>query len=128
MASTQPDQRSLPELLGELAGETRSLVKKELELARAELSAKAEAAKAALMAAFSGLALMFSGILILLLGAVYGLGLSMPMWVAALIVGSIASIGGVLLLKAGVPEAKPEKTETEKSIRESAQAIKEQLS
>ncbi len=127
-STTQPDQRTLPELLSELAGETKNLVKKELELARAELSAKAEDAKLAVLAALSGLALMFSGVLILLFGAVYGLGLSMPMWVAALIVGAIASVGGVMLLKAGVPDSKTKKSETEKSIRESAQAIKEQLS
>ena len=127
-STTQSDQRSLPELLGELAGETKSLVKKEIELARAELSAKAEEAKLAVLAALSGLALMFSGVLILLFGAVYGLGLSMPMWIAALIVGAIASVAGVLLLKAGVPDGKPEATQTEQSIRESAQAIKEQLS
>ncbi|HSI03658.1 MAG: phage holin family protein [Myxococcota bacterium] len=126
-STTQPDQRTLPELLGELAGETKSLVKKELELARAELSAKAEDMKLAALAAMSGLALMFSGVLILLFGAVYGLALSMPLWVAALIVGAIASAGGVLLLKAGVPDNKPGKSETEKSIRESAQAIKEEI-
>lgn len=127
MASTmqQPDQRTLPELLGELAGETKSLVKKELELARAELSAKADDLKVAVIAAVGGLALLFSGVLIMLFGAVYGLGLSMPMWAAALIVGVIAAVGGVIMLKAGVPGGK---SETKKSIEETATAVKDQLS
>src|ERR1051325_7830383 len=107
-SSIQPDQRSLPELLGELAGETKTLVKKEIELARAELSAKADDLKVAVVAAVGGLALLFSGVLIMLFGAVYGLGQSMPMWAAALIVGVISAVGGVIMLKAGVPGGKSE--------------------
>lgn len=124
-SASQPDPRSFPELITELLSDTKTLIKKELELLKAELAAKADDFKVAVVAAIGGLALMFSGVLILLLGAVYGLAMSMPMWAAALIVGSIAAVGGVLLLKAGVPDGK---TETEKSVRESAQAIKDQLS
>jgi hypothetical protein len=126
-ATTDTDPRSVADLLHELAGESKTLVQHEVELLRAELSSTAETAKVAAVETVSGLALMFSGVLLLLLGAAFGLGESMPLWLATLIVGVIAGAGGALLLRAGVPEHKGGQSETVKSLRESAHAIKEQL-
>jgi hypothetical protein len=128
ISTSDTDSRSVADLLHELAGESKHLVQHEVELLRAELSSKAEVAKTAAIETGSGLALIFSGLLLVLLGVGFGLGESIPLWCAMLLVGIIAGGGGALLLKAGLPDKKTSRSETVKSVRESAHAIKEQLS
>lgn len=90
-----PD-RSIGELVAEAAGEVSTLVRKELELAKAELkedvAAVGKGAGAFGAAAFAGyLALLF-----LSLAAMFGLATVLPTWAAALVVA------GCYLVAAGV--------------------------
>jgi len=115
------DTRTVSELFRELAGETATLVKKEVELARVELGKKTEEAKLAAFQALAGLALFFSGALIMLLGVTWGLGQSIPLWLAGLIVGLVAAGVGAWMLKE-VEKMPP------KILRKTAKTVEKELS
>jgi len=115
------DTRTVSELFRELASETATLVKKEVELARVELGKKTEEAKLAAFQALAGLALFFSGALIMLLGVTWGLGQSIPLWLAGLIVGLVAAGVGAWMLKE--VEKMPSKI-----LRKTAKTVEKELS
>jgi uncharacterized membrane protein YqjE len=92
--------RPVGELLKQLSEETTSLVKQELDLAKAEMSEKGKEAGAG-VGMFGGAGL--SGLLALIflsLAAVAALDTGMRTWLAALIVGVVwAAVAGVLALQ-----------------------------
>ena len=122
--------RPIGELLKQLSEETTTLVRKELDLAKAEMTEKAkEAGKGAGMFGAAGilgfLALgALTAFFIMLLDGV------VPNWAAALIVAAVyAAIAGVLALtgKKNVKEATPPKPEqTVETIKEDVQWAKTQ--
>lgn len=126
-----PDPRTVVDLVKELAESSSTLLAREGELLRAELSSKANELRNAAIAVGGGLVVVFSGVLILLLGAVYGLAETLPLWASALIIGGIATVAGLLMLRQGAknatsPDLTPDKTvDTTKAV---VQQIKEQLS
>ena len=104
--------RSLGELISEATSELSTLVRKEIELAKAELKQDVSAiGKGA--GAFGGAGFTaYLGVLFLSLAAMFGLDAVLPMWAAALLVGIgylvVAGILGVMGKKAigqmpGVP-------------------------
>ncbi|MGD9510891.1 MAG: phage holin family protein, partial [Geminicoccaceae bacterium] len=97
--ATVPENRSVGELLRDLANDSAALVRQELALARTEaqdklhqtMSGTAELAIAALFA--------LAGFIILLQAAVYGLEeFGFEPWLAAVIVGGVVLLIGILLL------------------------------
>lgn len=97
----QLDNRTLGDLLAELSRETSTLVKKELELASTELSAKARAAGSQVAIAAAGGALMHAGFLVILAAVVIGLAQAgLEPWLAAgLVALATLAIGYVLINK-----------------------------
>jgi hypothetical protein len=95
------DDRSLGELFGELSQQTSTLVKKEIELARHEMtrSATTMAKDAAFVAA--GGALAYAGLIVLLIGLGWLLiEMGLPNWLAFLLVGAaVAAIGAFLAMR-----------------------------
>ncbi len=123
-------ERPIGELLKQLSEETTTLVRKELDLAKAEMTEKAkEAGKGAGMFGAAGilgflaLGALTAFFILLLDGAV-------PNWAAALIVAAVyAAIAGVLALtgKNKVQEATPPMPEqTVETIKEDVQWAKTQ--
>ena len=99
------DERSLGELLAELSRETGQLVRKEVELATTEMTAKARRAGAAVAVAAAGGALVHAGLLVLLAAIVIGLaGAGMSPWLSALIVAVVTMIVGYVLVNRGMAE------------------------
>jgi drug/metabolite transporter (DMT)-like permease len=97
------DNRSLAELLAELSSETSRLVKKEVELATTEMTAKARVAGAHVGMAAAGGALAHAGLLVLLAAIVIGLAqLGMTPWLSALIVAVATMAIGYVLVNKGV--------------------------
>src|SRR5205085_6751030 len=99
LMADRKDERSLGELLAELSRETGQLVRKEVELATTEMTAKARKAgsDAAMMAA--GGALAHAGLLVILAAFVIGLAqLGVTPWVSALIVGVVTILIGYVLV------------------------------
>jgi hypothetical protein len=97
------ENRSLGDLLAELSRETGQLVRKELELATTEMTAKAKKAGAQVGIAAAGGALMHAGFLVLLAMLVIALtNLGLAAWLAALIVAVISLGAGYALLNRGL--------------------------
>ena len=97
------DDRSLGDLLAELSCETSVLVRKEVELATAEMSAKLKTASTQAGIVAAGGALVHAGLLVLLAAFVMGLAeLGLPAWIAALVVALAVIIGGYLLANRGI--------------------------
>jgi uncharacterized membrane protein YqjE len=132
MAATDHDQelrdQSMGELVQRLATETSELVRKEVDLAKAELTQKGkQAGKGAGMFGGAGVLGLFAfGALTACL--ILALDTAMPTWLAALIVAVVYGvIGGVLALtgKRKVQEAAPPVPEqTVESVKEDVQWLK----
>ena len=101
--SRSQDERSLGELFAELSRETGVLVRKEVELATTEMTAKAKVAggHAAIVAA--GGALVHAGLLVLLAALVIALTqLGLQAWLAALLVAVLTMVAGYVLVNSGL--------------------------
>jgi hypothetical protein len=99
-ASVPREDRPIGELFSELANETSTLVRQEIDLATTELTSKATYAgkQASLVAA--GAALGLVGLLALVAALVLGLGTVMALWVSALLVGlAISAIAAAVAVK-----------------------------
>jgi uncharacterized membrane protein len=97
------DDRSLGELLAELSRETSVLVRKEVELATTEMSAKLKTAGTQAGVIAAGGALAHAGLLVLLAAIVIGLAaIGLPTWLAALVVAVAVMIGGYALVNQGL--------------------------
>jgi hypothetical protein len=96
------DERSLGDLFAELSRETGQLVRKEVELATTEMTAKARKAGASIGVAAAGGALIHAGLLVLLAALVIGLAqVGVSPWLSALIVALLTMGTGYLLVNRG---------------------------
>jgi hypothetical protein len=120
-ATTAPDQRSLAEIVGDVAGDLSTLVRQEMELARAELKQEAaKAGKGAGMLGGAGLA----GLLALFFGSLAAVHL-LDNWLDA--EGAAALVALIWLVLAGVlamsgrkqfQQTNPELPKTQQSLKE----------
>src|SRR5690606_29501258 len=103
-------------LLRQLTHEVPSLITKELALAKAELSESIRATKAGAASVATGGAVLLSGFIILLMSAVYGLSTMMEPWLAALIVGAVVVIVGLIMVSAGKKKFEASSFKPERAI------------
>ncbi len=105
-----PAQASTAELIGRLTDDVRTLVRDEIRLAQLEMKQKGkQAGMGAGMLGGAGIVALL-GVATLIACAVLALGLVMPHWAAALIVGVvILAVAGVLALlgRRQITEAMP---------------------
>ena len=108
--TTTRDDRSTSELLRELSQQTGDLVRKEMELAKAELREKGKAAGiAGGMFGGAGVIALY-GVGALTAAAILGLAIVLDAWLAALLVGvGYLAVAGILALtgKKKVEQATP---------------------
>jgi len=123
--------RPLTSLFSDLAAETTALLRKELELAKAEMSEKAsQVTKGATSLAMGG-AVAYAGLIFLLLSATLALANWVAPWLAALIVGGVVAIIGLIMLASGRSKLKAsnlQPTRTIETIREDGRWAKAQVS
>ena len=127
----QKDERSLGELFSELAAETGTLVRQEVSLAQAELTAKATSVGKDVGFLAVGGAIGYAAMLAILAGVIIGLSYFMPAWLAAILVGLVVGIAAYVMIQSALTSLKetnlkPE--ETVESIKEDAQWLKNQVS
>jgi hypothetical protein len=123
------DDRSLGELFSELAQETSTLVRQEVNLAKTEMSQKASRAgrHAGIIAA--GGALAYAGLLAILAAVIVLLDNVMPLWLSALLVGLVVAVVGYLLIRRALDALKKENfapRETIETLKEDQQWAKDQ--
>ena len=115
MADKDKGEKTIGELVSELAGEVRELLRQELDLFTTEMKDKLVALAKDAAAIGAGGVLLYTGFLVLLAAIVLGLATVMPAWGGALVVAiGLIAIGAVLVLKGGKDvkemDAKPEET------------------
>ena len=127
---TSQDPRSLPELMSDLAGDLATLVRKEGELIRAEVTEKVHQTTRAGGEIAAGAILLVAALMVLLQALILALSKVMdPLW-AAIIVGVAVAAGGYLLVKTGLKMMQPANMRPERSARQlhkDAQLMKEQV-
>lgn len=97
------DNRSLGDLFKELSRETGTLVRKEVELATTEMSAKLSTAGVHAGTVAAGGALAHAGLLVLVAALVIGLSqLGVTPWLSALLVGLLTIGVGYFLVNKGL--------------------------
>ncbi|MBY0339481.1 MAG: phage holin family protein [Acetobacteraceae bacterium] len=127
----QPD-RSIPDLLGDLVGQTSTLVRQEVQLAKAELAEKAAGVGAAGASLGIGGALLLGALFILLqafvvlLAEVFDLSPTLSAFIVALAAGLV----GFLILRGGLAKLSPSNLtpdRTANQLSRDAEVVREQL-
>ena len=125
------DERSLGDLFSDLSRETTSLVRKEVQLAKAELTQSATEAARGIGMLVAGGAVAYAGLLFLLLAIVFGLiKAGWEAWLSALVVGLVVvAIGAVLVLRAreSLKPANLAPRRTVETLKEDQEWAKEQI-
>ncbi len=123
------DNRSLGELFAELAQETTTLVRHEVNLAKVEMTEKASRAGKHVGFLAAGGAVAYAGLLAILAGVIALLNAVMPLWLAALLVGLVVAVVGYLLVRRGLDALKREDfapRQTMETLKEDQQWAKDQ--
>jgi uncharacterized membrane protein YqjE len=119
------EEASTGELVGRLAEEGKELVKKQVELAKAELRAELKDELRMTLGLVAGGVAAFLTLELLFAALVLALGESMPGWAAALIAAGIAfALGSVTAWVGWQMRAKNLLEKTRKTIKEDAQWAK----
>ena len=123
--------RSIPDILSDLLTQFTTLVRKEGELARTEMSEKVGQVAAGLVLVMFGAVLLMPALVVLLEAAVAGLerGGIAPPW-AALIVGGVVLVVGLILRMIGISRLKAKNLLPQKTIhqlQEDASVAKRQV-
>lgn len=124
------EDRSLGELFSELTQETRTLLRQEVELAKAEVSEKVSQAEKGLVSLTVGGLVAYAGFLGLCAAAIIGLSLVVDLWIAALAVGIIVLAVGLILVNVGRAKLKRESlslSRTTRTLQEDKQWAKAQI-
>jgi hypothetical protein len=126
---SRDDNRSLGELFSELAQETSTLVRQEVNLAKTEMSHKASRAGKQVGVLAAGGAVAYAGLLAILAGVIVLLDNVMPLWLSALLVGIVVAVVGYLLIRRALDALKREDfapRETMETLKEDQQWAKDQ--
>ncbi len=121
---------TLGELLLGMSEDISTLVHKEIELARLEISEKLKKATGGIINIAAGGILLLLGAGALVAAAILGLGSVFAYWLAALIVGVVIALVGLFLVQTGQANVRsltlmPEKSLA--SLKEDTEMVKEKL-
>ena len=112
------DERSLGELFGDLARDTGTLVRQEVELAKVEMTQKATRVGKDLGFLVAGGAVAYAGFLALIAAVAIGLGqLGVPWWLATLLVALVVGGVGAFLVMRGLSALKRENLAPERTMQ-----------
>jgi hypothetical protein len=124
MARTAPNEfadesglehQSATTLLGRLISAFTELVRNEVALAKAELSDSTTRARSGIVALIGAVSTLLAGSLALVAAIILGLAKVMEPWLAALIVGAVISVVGLLLLRGARKKLLPPHLEIERT-------------
>ena len=125
------DERSLGDLFSDLSRETTTLVRQEVQLAKAELTQSATEAVRGIGMLVAGGAVAYAGLFFLLLAIVFGLiEAGWDAWLSALVVGLVVvALGAILVLRAreSLKPANLAPRRTLETLKEDQEWAKEQI-
>lgn len=129
----QKDNRTVAALISELANETTTLVRQQVDLAKAEANEKLHQVTGGIKSLVIGGAILVVSLFYILDAVVYGIARLMPeeyrLWLAALIVGVVVGIIGVILVKKGQKQLQSSSlkpSRTTESLKRDAQTVRGQ--
>ena len=99
-------ERSIPGVLGDIAGNVQHIIRGELRLAKAEISDDLQKVKRGALLIAIGALVGIGAIGVAFLAAVYALSLVLPPWAAALIVAAVAGGTAAALAMSGMKQMK----------------------
>lgn len=124
-----PSETSLRELVRQMSEDSSRLIRSEIRLAQAEMSAKAKDVGIGIGGFSVAGLLAFFGIAVLLAAAVIGLAKAVPAWLAAVIIGVvlllIAGITALFARRKVAQAAPPVPERTVQTIKQDVKEIKE---
>ena len=123
-------ERSVATLLSDLARDFSLLIRQEVALAKAEASEKVGQLGMGIGMMAAGGFVAFAGLIVLMFAGVYALALVMEPWQAALIVGGVVTLLGLILVFVGKSKLSADKLtpqRTIQSIKDDARWAKEQV-
>ena len=123
------DDRSISELITELSRETVTLVRQEVQLAKAEMSQKATRVGKNVGFLIIGGVVAHTGLLAIVAAVVIVLGNVIPLWLSALAVGLvIAAVGLILVVKGAntLRQEDPAPQETMETLKEDKEWLRDQ--
>jgi len=132
------EERSLGQILRELRDESSQLLRKEVQLAKVEMSEKASRVGTNLGELAVGGGVAFAGALALLAAVVFGLtsllsqlmSPGVAVWLAPLIVGLVLAAAGYGMIKKAVAALRQERiapTQTTESLKENKEWLKSRI-
>jgi uncharacterized membrane protein YqjE len=125
----EKDDRSIGELIAELSRETTTLVRQELQLAKAEMSQKASRAGKNVGFLVVGGVVTYTGLLAIIAAVIIVLGNVIALWLSALVVGAvIAAVGLILVIKGAntLRQEDPTPQETIETLKEDREWLRDQ--
>lgn len=111
------DTRSLVNHLSELADETTTLFRKEIQLARAEIEEGLDTTKKGAVSVASSGAVMYAGAIFILGAVTLFVASFIPLWLSALIVGVVTLGIGYAMYASGKKKMKPQELVPRRTIR-----------
>lgn len=129
---SQDANRTVPDLLGDLVTQTSTLVRKEVQLARAEVSEKVALVGAAGVGVAVGAFLLLAALMVLLQAAVAALVeyAHLSATVSALIVTVVVGVIGYIMLRRGLDQLKASSLTPDRTVAQLSQdaaVVKEQV-
>lgn len=124
------DNRSVGELLRDLAQDVSRLIRDELALARSETSDKIQGMIRSTMSIVAGGFMLLAALIVLLQALVIALSSVMPAWAAACLVGVVVAIIGGVMVYAGqkrLSETQLTPERTAHNLRKDINLAKEQV-
>jgi len=124
------EERSLGDLLSELAGQTGTLVRQEVALAQAEVTNKAVRAGKNVGSLVVGGAVAYIGALAIVAGVILLLAHVIPAWLAALLVGAVIAVVAYFMISSALTDLRkmdPMPRNTIETIKEDAQWLKKEV-
>jgi uncharacterized membrane protein YqjE len=117
----EKEERSIGELIANLASETGTLVRQEIALAKVELGQKATWIGSNIAQLAIGGAVAYAALLALLAGVIGLLATAMAWWAAAIVVAVVVGIVGAVMISKALESLK----RTELAPRQTVETLKE---
>lgn len=129
-ARGDPFERSIGEVLSDLFSDGSELIRQEVELAKTEMRENISNMTRDSIGIVVGGVMALVGMLALVAAAILALGLVLPYWASALIVGGLLMIIGLIVVMANVQAIKKNgiaPKRTMETIREDARMVREKF-
>ena len=123
------NDRSIAELIAELSREMTTLVRQELQLAKAEMSQKASRVGKNVGFLVVGGVVAYTGLLAIIAAVIIVLGIVIPLWLSALVVGAVIAFVGLILVIKGantLRQEDPAPQETMETLKEDREWLRDQ--